>query len=184
MEWDPTIIDSTISDNEKWFDAVSDLSKHIIASPFDEFGDFKHREADLHYFNAGEMEAAEDDIVSDFNLDDEVVNAIVFANEHTNKSKSHPVNNFPDFIPHRSPNVSARKPPDYEALRPFFLNASVDVIKRTFDATTQFARTNIGGLQLKKTYKTPFPACNIHRCNEAVATDTIYSDTPAVDDGS
>ena len=77
-----------------------------------------------------------------------------------------------------------KKPPDYQALCSFFLHATVNVIKRTFDATTQFTRTNIGGIQLKKTFKTPFLACNIHRRNKAVATDTIYLDTPAIDDGS
>ena len=39
-------------------------------------------------------------------------------------------------------------------------------------------------MQLKQTFKTPFPACNVTRRNEAVATDTVYLSTPAVDDGS
>jgi hypothetical protein len=30
-------------------------------------------------------------------------------------------------------------------------------------------------------YKTPFPACNVSCRNEAVATDTVYSNVPAVD---
>ena len=35
-----------------------------------------------------------------------------------------------------------------------------------------------------KTYKSPFPACNVHQSHEAVATDTVYSDTKeAVDTG-
>jgi len=29
-----------------------------------------------------------------------------------------------------------------------------------------------------------FPALNVHRCQEPVATDTVYADTPAIDDGS
>ena len=37
---------------------------------------------------------------------------------------------------------------------------------------------------LKKHYKSPFPALNVHRRNEAVATDTVYSDSPAVDCGA
>jgi hypothetical protein len=36
---------------------------------------------------------------------------------------------------------------------------------------------------MMKTYKSPFPACNVRRCNEAVATDTILSQVPAVDTG-
>ena len=37
---------------------------------------------------------------------------------------------------------------------------------------------------MKKTFRTPFPACNVHRRNEAVATDTVFSDVAAIDDGS
>ena len=37
---------------------------------------------------------------------------------------------------------------------------------------------------LKKHFKSPFLALNVHRCNEPVATDTVYSDTPAVDNGA
>ena len=36
---------------------------------------------------------------------------------------------------------------------------------------------------MKKCYKSPFPACNVHRRSEPVATDTVYSDTPAIDSG-
>jgi hypothetical protein len=36
---------------------------------------------------------------------------------------------------------------------------------------------------LKKHYKSPFPALNVHWRDEALATDTVYSDVPAVDSG-
>src|SRR5687767_4010264 len=39
------------------------------------------------------------------------------------------------------------------------------------------------GIYLKKRYKSPFPACNIHHRDEPVATDTVHSDTPAIDSG-
>jgi len=37
---------------------------------------------------------------------------------------------------------------------------------------------------LQHHYRSPFPALNIHRRKEAVATDTIYSDTPAIASGA
>ncbi len=37
---------------------------------------------------------------------------------------------------------------------------------------------------LKKQYKSPFPALNVHRRDEPIATNTIYSDIPAVDSGA
>ena len=36
---------------------------------------------------------------------------------------------------------------------------------------------------LKKHYKSPNPALNVHRRDEPVATDTVYADVPAVDSG-
>jgi biotin synthase-like enzyme len=36
---------------------------------------------------------------------------------------------------------------------------------------------------LKQHFRSRFPACNVRRCNEPVATDTVFSDIPAVDCG-
>jgi hypothetical protein len=36
---------------------------------------------------------------------------------------------------------------------------------------------------LEKHYKSPSRALNVHRHEEALATDTVYSDVPAVDSG-
>ena len=36
------------------------------------------------------------------------------------------------------------------------------------------------GTYLQKGYKSPFPACNVHCQKEPIATDTVYSDTPAI----
>ncbi len=37
---------------------------------------------------------------------------------------------------------------------------------------------------LKKKYRYPFPAFNVHRRYEPVSIDTIYLDTPAIDSGA
>jgi len=75
------------------------------------------------------------------------------------------------------------KEPNYEALRACFAWAPLDVIKKTFAVTTQYAR-NVYCLPFRKHFKSCFPALNVHRCQEPVATDTVYADTPAIDDGS
>ena len=36
---------------------------------------------------------------------------------------------------------------------------------------------------LYRHYKSPFPAHNVHRQSEDVATDTVFSDKPAIDGG-
>ena len=164
-DWDPTVLDQTITDEETWYDTVSDLEDLIIHSPFDEFGNFNDREMDSHFFDVGEIahiNGEYPDIPPD--IDDVIDKIAMFANEHQRNST--PISSHPTVVQPKSR--------DYESLRPFFLHQSIDVIKRTFQATTQFARTNIGSLQLKKTFKTPFPACNVYRRNEPVATDPVF----------
>ena len=120
---------------------------------------------DLHFFDTGEIDHIDgepSDIPPD--IDDVIDKIAIFVNEHQRSSTP--------IFSHLT--VVQPKSRDYESLRPFFLHQSIDVIKRTFEATTQFSRTNIGSLQLKKTLEIPFPACNIHRRNEAVAIDTIF----------
>jgi hypothetical protein len=51
-----------------------------------------------------------------------------------------------------------------------------------FEHTTQLARMPMSTI-LKKRYKSLNPALNVHPRDEPVATDTIYSDTPAIDCG-
>ena len=57
-----------------------------------------------------------------------------------------------------------------------------DTIKRTFEITTQYARMSMSTI-LKKWYKSPNPAVNVHRRDEPVATNTVFSDTPAIGGG-
>jgi len=73
--------------------------------------------------------------------------------------------------------------PDYAALRLMFGWLPEDIIKSTFEVTTQYARLPLSTL-LKKCYKSPFPVLNVHRWDEPIATNTIYLDTPAIDSGT
>ena len=43
--------------------------------------------------------------------------------------------------------------------------------------------SDIYEISMRKDFKSRFPASNIPRQNKAVATDTIFSDTPAIDPG-
>jgi hypothetical protein len=72
--------------------------------------------------------------------------------------------------------------PDFQLLRPLFGWFPTDTIRRTFDVTTKFARGRVSDT-LKQHWRSRFPACNVKRRNEPVATDTVFSDTPAVDCG-
>jgi transposase InsO family protein len=75
-----------------------------------------------------------------------------------------------------------KQKPKFEALRPNFGWISVERLKKTLAATTQYARA-IGRIPFRMHYKTRFPAANVRRFNDDVATDTFFADTPAIDDG-
>ena len=79
---------------------------------------------------------------------------------------------------------SSPQEPDWNALRPFFAWTSPSSIKDTFNVTTRHGTAPHTQDYIKKHFKSRTPVFNIPRCSEAVATDTIFSDTPAVDDGS
>ena len=80
--------------------------------------------------------------------------------------------------------VSVPTPRTFEKYRDFFLRAPNEVISKTFDATTQYAQSGWITGSIYDTYRSPFPALNVRRRNESVATDTIFCDVSAIDDGS
>ena len=82
------------------------------------------------------------------------------------------------------PHVTNPATMDFESQRKYFLHAPPSVVKKTCKATTQFARSVWITGTIKDTYRLPFPALNYCFQNEGVATNTIYLDTPEVDDGS
>ena len=79
---------------------------------------------------------------------------------------------------------SSPQEPDWNAQRPFFAWTSPSSIKDTFNVTTRHGTAPHTQDYIKKHFNSRNPVFNIPRHSEAVATDTIFSDTPAVDDGS
>ena len=73
---------------------------------------------------------------------------------------------------------------DYNKYGDFFLSVPPNVIKKTFEATTQFDLAGWITGHITNTIKAPFPAMNVVRRNESVATDTMFADTTAVDNCS
>ena len=61
----------------------------------------------------------------------------------------------------------------------------METLRHTFDATTQLGtRGAVAGLHLKHRIIAPNPVLSIPRRHEPVAMDTLYSRTPAIDNGS
>ncbi|CAJ1938442.1 unnamed protein product [Cylindrotheca closterium] len=71
---------------------------------------------------------------------------------------------------------------DWERLRKYFAWLPKLVIQKTFDCTTQLARIPMSA-HLQRHYRSPFPALNVNRRSEGVATDTVYADTPDIEHG-
>jgi hypothetical protein len=85
------------------------------------------------------------------------------------------------FIVHPRHSIQP-KPIKYDHLQPCFGWLPLNIIQKTFEVTTQYAHMPMRTV-LKERYKSPNPAVKIHRRNEPVATDTDFSDTPAIDGG-
>ena len=78
---------------------------------------------------------------------------------------------------------SSPQEPDWNTQRPFLAWTSPSSIKDTFNVTTRHGIAPQTQDYIKKHFKSCNPVFSIPRCSEAVATDTIFSDTPAVDGG-
>ena len=68
-------------------------------------------------------------------------------------------------------------------IKPLFNWLPLDIIINTSQLSTQYDRAPESTIT-KKTYRSFFPALDIKRRNEPVATYTFYCDTSAIDDGS
>ena len=79
--------------------------------------------------------------------------------------------------------VLSNETPDYEKLRLYFGWVNVDTVQKAIEQSTQWGVTVSSTFPMKKHLKSRNPALNINRRNEAVPTDAVFSDTPAVDSG-
>ena len=97
------------------------------------------------------------------------------TNEYNNRAKS-----SLDIIPKIMSAVS----PNYENYTKFFPGANLESIKKTFQAMTQLGtRGAVKRYNLRNHILAPNPMLTTPRQNGDVATDTLYSHTPAIDDG-
>ena len=73
--------------------------------------------------------------------------------------------------------------PDYEKSRPYFGWVNVDTVQISMEQSTQWGLSIPNTFPMKKHIKSRNAALNIPRRHEPVSTDTVFSDTPAVDSG-
>ncbi|MEL7196406.1 MAG: reverse transcriptase domain-containing protein, partial [Bacteroidota bacterium] len=157
--WDPNILDHA-HDDQYWFDAEQEIDPSPDLGPFNDQGNYLHRVNTTHVNPESVMDDADS-----------------IADDAPESAHNDGIRYFP--------RETQAKNYDFHKLRPLFGWLSADVIKHTFEKTTQFARIPMG-THLKRFFKSPNPALNVHRRNERLACDIIYSnnDVTAVDNGS
>ena len=171
-EWDPTVLDSIISDSDDWYNLIKGDEEGLLETPFDQQGNYKDREPTTGTEDLPDV----DDIEVSFH---DVYKQACDLNQRflcfeADTEDTIEVGNAKELKP---------KPIDYQQYRPYFLHAPIEKIRRTFQATTQFASNVMSGHNLQQTIKSPYPAHNVWRRNEPVATDTIFGEVPAVGTG-
>ena len=148
--WNPTVLDFDIEDNDDhWHDALEEHELHPYHELFDEFGNYKRR------------------VTAQFSqtiirtTDNEFENFVDHCIAHVHQLHFSPPttddNIFYDAHEHQiatttKPHTSSTHDPDFAKLQPFFGWLSPDIIKKTFQNTTQLARVTTGTL-LKKVDK-------------------------------
>ena len=197
QEWRTNRLDHDPTDEETWYDALSELERDPTTNLFDEYGEYRHRVT---------VQATDILTRSSFDTLDDIIDHSIFSTHaqamsdevesygwddtcHFYEANEHSIDTHedttgePPTITSTDPRTVKDRPADYEALRPMFGWLTVDTIKQTLERTTQYGRIP-GATTLKRFFKSFNPALNIPRRNERLASDFVYSDTPAVDDGS
>ena len=155
-EWDPSVLDYTHLSGDGEPPWSNDPDERFAFDPnFDEFGDYTQRT--IHTLSI---------------LDDSSSTltpcSTLMTNQHVFRTYQHDV---------------SHETPDYEKFRPYFGWVNVDTVQRFMEQSTQWGVSLPNTFPMKKHLKSRNPPLNILRRHEAVGTDTVFSDTPAVDSG-
>ena len=155
-EWDPSVLDYTHTSGDGEPPWSNDPDERFAFDPsFDEFGDYTQRAIQT-------LSILED---SSSTL---TPCPTLMTNQHVFRTYQHDV---------------SHEAPDYEKFRPYFGWVNVDAVQKTMEQSTQWGVSLPNTYFMKRHLKSRNPALNIPMRHEAVATDTVFSDTPAVDSG-
>ena len=155
-EWDPSVLDYTHPSDDGEPSWSNDPDEIYAFDPnFDEFGDYTQRAIQTLRF----LDDSSSSLTPRSNY---------IATQHDSRTYQHAVKH---------------EAPDYEKFRPYFGCVNVDTVQKTMEQSTQWGVSLPNTFPMKKHLKSRNPALNVPRRHEAVATDTVFSDTPAVDSG-
>ena len=155
-EWDPSVLDYTHPSGDGEPPWSNDPDERSAFDPnFDEFGDYTQRAIQTL------------SILHD--------SSSTLTPCPTLMTKQHVIRTYQHDVSHEAP--------DSEKSRPYFGWVNVDTVQKTMEQSIQWGVSLPNTFPMKKHLKSRNPALNIPRRHDAVATDTVFSDTPAVDSG-
>ena len=155
-EWDPSVLDCTHPSGDGEPPWSNDPDERFAFDPiFDEIGDYTQR------------------VVQTLSILDDSTSTLtqcstLMTNQQVFRTYQHDV---------------SHETPDYEKFRPYFGWGNVDTVQKPMEQSTQWGVSLPNTFPMKKHLKSGNPALNIPRRHEPVATDTVFSDTPAIDSG-
>ena len=155
-EWDPSVLDYTHPsvDGEHPWSNDPDV-RYAFDHNFDEFGDYTQQ------------------AIQTLSILDDSSSTLTPCSTYT--ANQHDFRTYQHAVKHEAP--------DYEKFRPYFGWVNVDTVQKTMEQSTQWGVSLPNTFPMKRHLKSRNPALNVPRRHEAVATDTVFSDTPAVDSG-
>ena len=131
------------------------MDRFAFDSNFDEFRDYTHRA--IQTLNILDDSSQ---LLTSFST--------IMANQHVIRSNQHVVNN---------------DTADYAKTQALFGWVNDDTVQQAIEQLTKWGVSIPNTFPMKRHLKSRNPALNTPRRHEPVATDTIFSDTPAVDSG-
>ena len=171
--WDPRVLDHSLTDQEDWYNTIKELDDGRIKTPFDEYGNYRKRQNPTHIVKLPPIEPPEPDAQD--------LRACFHQLNHLNTIYTvTAADTDPTTETTSQPREAKSKPIDYQRYRPYFLHAPIEKIRKTFNITTQHATNVMSGHNIQQTIQSPYPAHNVWRRNEPVASDTIFSEHAAI----
>ena len=155
-EWNPSVLDYTHPSGDGEPPWSNDHDERSAFDPnFDEFGDYTQR------------------AIQTLSILDDSSSTLTPC--HAFMTNQHEFRTYQHAVKHEVP--------DYEKFRPYFGWVNVDTVQKTMEQSTQWGVSEPNTFPMKRHLKSRNHALNIPRRHEAVAIDTVFSDTPAVDSG-
>ena len=155
-EWDPSVLDYTYPSGDGEPPWSNDRHERYAFDPnFDEFGDYTRR------------------AIQTLSILDDSSSTLTPC--PTLMAKQHEFRTYQHDVTHEAP--------DYAKFRLYFGWVNVDTVQKTMEQSAQWGVSLPNTFPMKKHLKSWNLALNIRTRHEAVATETVFSDTPAVDSG-